>query len=418
MGLTSIIVETVSTNITPVLVFSVIFTLFWRYQQTSPYKYPPMLPWKLPFIGHLTFFNAKSTGEHEFWEASKSMDSPIITVHLGRLPILILHSYEDVKECFSNEDFMGRIKDVLKDVFNGLLRDGPQWKEQRRFALHALRDLGLGKNRMEHQIQDECRHLTKYLDEYLGKPMNPTMMTNTVSSNIICAMVFGHRFDYSDLSFKRMMFLMNENFTKNMRKAILGSFIPGTKFIPGDFFCFKKLADNIEEIKGTILRPEYEEHLKTYDPNNIGDFIHAFIREQISHENSTEEHWFNSQQLMWNMDDLFSAGTETTATTLRWAFLCMIHHPKVQKRVRAEILEAIGAERLPSMHDKKLLSYTEATINEIQRMCLITPLGGPIHVTEHTTQFKLVLGPWPMSMQYTMTLNTGMNLSSLNQRDS
>ncbi|CAH1791450.1 unnamed protein product, partial [Owenia fusiformis] len=152
------------------------------------------------------------------------------------------------------------------------------------------------------------------------------------------------------------------------------------------------------EIKAIILQPEYEKHLKTYDPDNIRDFIDAFIHEQKLRENNTDEHWFNAQQLLWNIEDLFNTGTETTSTILRWAFLCMIHHPEIQKKVRAEILDVIGAERLPSMHDKKRLSYTEATINEIQRMCLIGPLGGPIHMTLRTTHFK----------NYVLPANTGV----------
>ncbi|CAH1793892.1 unnamed protein product [Owenia fusiformis] len=388
MALTQIILEGILNNLTTLLVFLVVFILLWKYLQPSPYNFPPMPSWKIPFLGHLSFFNLKTHGEKDFWQAAKNLKSSTIAVKLGPMTIVILHKYEDMKECFMSDNFTGRGRVMLEElVFNGLLRDGPRWKEQRRFALSALRDLGLGKNRMEQKIQDECLYLTKTIEEYNGKPFDPTTITNTATSNIICSMVFGHRFEYSDQSFKRLMFLMNENFNDNLRKAMLSEMIPGTKYIPGDFFRMKRLKKNLDEIKETFLQPEFEQHLKTYDPNNIEDFIHAFIHEQKAREESTEQHWFNKQQLMWNIDDLFNAGTETTASTLRWSILCMLHNPNVYKKVRAEILDTIGPDRPVTMGDKRLLSYTEATINEIQRMHLIAPMGG-LHSNEYTTEFK------------------------------
>ena len=35
--------------------------------------------------------------------------------------------------------------------------DGPSWQEQRRFALHVLRDFGVGRNQMEQKILYETK---------------------------------------------------------------------------------------------------------------------------------------------------------------------------------------------------------------------------------------------------------------------
>ena len=40
--------------------------------------------------------------------------------------------------------------------------------------------------------------------------------------------------------------------------------------------------------------------------------------------------------------DLFIAGTETTATTLQWILLCLMHFPEVQKKLRNEIVDVFG----------------------------------------------------------------------------
>ena len=41
------------------------------------------------------------------------------------------------------------------------------------------------------------------------------------------------------------------------------------------------------------------------------------------------------------IQDLFSAGSETTSTTLRWALLYMILHPEIQEKCRNEIAEVM-----------------------------------------------------------------------------
>lgn len=49
------------------------------------------------------------------------------------------------------------------------------------------------------------------------------------------------------------------------------------------------------------------------------------------------------------MSELFGAGGETTATTLRWAFLLLSVHQDVQKKLQEEIDSIVGKDRLPSV---------------------------------------------------------------------
>ncbi|XP_072036985.1 cytochrome P450 2U1-like [Amphiura filiformis] len=82
---------------------------------------------------------------------------------------------------------------------------------------------------------------------------------------------------------------------------------------------------------------------------------------------------------------MFIAGTDTTALTLRWAMLYMALNPTIQKNVHDEIDEAVGRNRLPKLADKPNLQYTQAVLLELQRMASISRFGVPHACTKTTT---------------------------------
>uniref|UniRef100_A0A8C9ZN86 Uncharacterized protein n=1 Tax=Sander lucioperca TaxID=283035 RepID=A0A8C9ZN86_SANLU len=98
------------------------------------------------------------------------------------------------------------------------------------------------------------------------------------------------------------------------------------------------------------------------------------------------KYWTNfKENLVMCVMDLFVSGSETTSTTLRWAFLYMAKYPEIQAKVQAEIDRVIGQSRQPSMEDRANLPYTDAVLQEIQRFGNVIPLSLP-RVTDRDIQ--------------------------------
>ena len=57
---------------------------------------------------------------------------------------------------------------------------------------------------------------------------------------------------------------------------------------------------------------------------------------------------------MASLGDLFVAGGETAATTLRWAILLLSYYPDVQQKMQSEIENVIGKERRPTLEDREM----------------------------------------------------------------
>ncbi|KAG1651569.1 Cytochrome P450 2U1 [Nymphon striatum] len=148
-------------------------------------------------------------------------------------------------------------------------------------------------------------------------------------------------------------------------------------FFPGMIY---KMKNNIKGILKYLSEEFIKEHQRDFDTENPRDFLDLYLIEmskEVNEENKEALKTFNIEQLQHVIGDLFAGGTETGSTTIKWALLFMIHHPKIQEKVQAEIDEVIGKERLPTMEDKRLLPFTTATLQEVERLASVAPFGVP-----------------------------------------
>lgn len=85
---------------------------------------------------------------------------------------------------------------------------------------------------------------------------------------------------------------------------------------------------------------------------------------------------------------LFLAGHETTANALAWTWHLLSGHEAVRLRMKAEIDEVVGADRLPAMEDMARLPYTTAVFSESMR------LYPPVWVIGRRAMEDLTIGPY------------------------
>uniref|UniRef100_A0A8B9SDY0 Uncharacterized protein n=1 Tax=Apteryx owenii TaxID=8824 RepID=A0A8B9SDY0_APTOW len=83
--------------------------------------------------------------------------------------------------------------------------------------------------------------------------------------------------------------------------------------------------------------------------------------------------------------DLLLGGSETTATTLRWALLYMVAYPDVQEKVQQELDTMLGSSPVIWYEDWKRLPYTHAVIHEILHFCSIILIALPRETVRDTT---------------------------------
>ncbi len=234
-----------------------------------------------------------------------------------------------------------------------------------------MRDFGVGKPVFEDRITTEAGFMLEEVGAYNGKPFNPFQILSSAISNVICSVVFGSRYDYTDPRFIELQRVIyrNTELMGGATGAIL--FMPYAHLLASFLPMVKECLDNTQYVND-FSRNVLEEHQKTFNPENIRDFMDVILKETRAKDCTV-----TVNDLLGTTADLFSAGSETSSTTLRWALLYMIAYPEIQRKIQQEIDREVGPDHLPCLSDKAKLPYTEATLHEIQRISNIIPLGVP-----------------------------------------
>ncbi|KAM3930530.1 cytochrome P450 2K1-like [Leptodactylus fuscus] len=351
-----------------------------------PKNFPPG-PKPLPIIGNIHILNLKKPYK-TFLELSKEY-GPVFTVHIGSQKMVLLCGYETVKDALVNyaEEFSERphipiFEDITKG-FGVIFSHGENWKVMRRFTLSTLRDLGMGRRTIENKINEECDFLVKKFHSYGGKPFENTMIMNAAVANIIVSILLGHRFDYDDPVFLRLLSLMNESIrlAGSPMLMLYNTFHSVIRWLPGGH---NKVKANAAETQ-KFIRENFTKRKEQLDVNDQRTLIDAFFVKQ-QEEKSEFASYFHDQNLTIVISNLFAAGMETTSTTLRWGLLLMMKYPEIQKNIQNEIEKVIGSSEPQSEHRKKM-PYTDAVIHEVQRFSNIIPTNLP-HATAQDVTFR------------------------------
>nr|XP_013816335.1 PREDICTED: cytochrome P450 2C5-like isoform X1 [Apteryx mantelli mantelli] len=345
---------------------SILCFLVWKNDRKRSQLPPGPTPW--PILGNL--WQKDVLPLYKSHEKLKEKYGPVFTVWLGLKPAVVLCGYEVVKDALlgHSEEFGGRPEiplqvQVSKD-YGFVSTNEKKWRELRRFTLSTLRDFGMGKNTMSQRVQQEAQHLVELLASFKGEAFEPMISFRHAVANVICSVVFGSRYSYSDTAFLELLDMIGNyvSFFLSPIAMVYNTFPNIMRHLPGPHH--KALAE-CEKLKDYI-QERVTLHKQTLDPSSPRDYIDCFLI-KAEKEKSSLENMYSNEDLVMSVFNLFGAGTITTGNALVFFLLVLTKFPHIQAKVQKEIDAVVGADRAPSTEDKMKMPYTNAVIHELQR---------------------------------------------------
>ncbi|XP_004620833.3 cytochrome P450 2B11-like [Sorex araneus] len=345
----------------------------------------PPGPRPLPILGNLLQMDRK--GALQSFLKMQDRYGDVFTLYLGPRRVVVLCGTEAIREALVDQAdaFSDRAKMAVFDLvfqdYGLFFSNGERWKVLRRFSLVTLRDFGMGKRSVEERIQEEAQCLVKELRNIKGTLQDPTFFFQAITANIICSIVFGERFSYQDPEFLQLLNQFLETFAivSSFSTQVFEIFSGFLKHFPGPH---RQINERMKKVSAFIAC-SVEKHRETLDRTAPRDFIDTFLI-RMEKEKSDPNTEFHHKNLVISALSLFSAGTETTSTTLRYGLLIMLKYPHITDRIQKEIEQVIGSDRAPALKDRANMPYTDAVIHEIQRFADLFPIGMPRIVTKNT----------------------------------
>ncbi|XP_046654690.1 methyl farnesoate epoxidase-like [Daphnia pulicaria] len=273
---------------------------------------------------------------------------PVTGFYLGPfLPFISVDGKKAVKEALHNNDLNGRRPAAGRRVHSLKV------EQHRRFTLRHLRDLGYGKTSIEDQMMDEISDLI--LDITEAAKSDPDHLLEAK--------------DFSETTRRLNNFVIPV-------PAFLVRLFPS---LPSRLGLKDELFVPIQQ----FIEESIDEHVATRSKGDAPrDFIDVYLDEMEKQlENDST---FTKKQLIASIQDLFTAGSDTSSGTIGFAVLSMINYPSIRQKMREE-LENVCGDSLPSLAHRASLPLTVAFITEVMRMSSVAPLGIP-HLAMKKTQ--------------------------------
>ena len=369
-----------------VFVFAIVFIILYRWIR-SPSNLPPG-PTSWPLIGSFltiaweTF--TSGLGFHELLTSFSKTYGKIFTLNLFGKYMIVISEYQLLKEALNNPKINDRNANSLSTkVFGTNAKHFNYFQNYRRFAMTTFRQLGVGRQLFEQKVAAESTELRQELAKMVGKSTDLHGFLNNATTNVICSVVFGRRYQYTDVGFMKLIDMANR-INDALGAGGFETYLPVLNLVPTKA---KREIISLEDAIRQFVNDIIVDHSNNFDSENINDFLDAYLHEkQLNDHRTVDEYSFlTDDNIRGSLTSLFVAGGDTTSTVINWGILYLISNPDIQSRVQSELDSVIGRNRFPRITDKVHLPYTRAVLQEVYRITGPVPLAVLHEVSEDTS---------------------------------
>ncbi|XP_057549118.1 cytochrome P450 76AD1-like [Amaranthus tricolor] len=344
------------------------FIWVWKLKSSSKLSRLPPGPKPVPILGNLGHLGDKP---HRYLASLVKTYGPLIHLKFGSITTIVVSSSAVAKEMFQKHDLTVSSRQVCAalranghDQFSVVwLPVCAKWRSLRKIsAIYLFSSQRLDASQALRQ--EKVSKLMEYVNECCkkGEALDIGVAAFTTSLNLLSNTFFS--FDLAGYSsrdsgeFKELVWKIMEE----IGKPNWVDCFPMLRFF-SKFSVNRKLmgyGNKLNEIFEDII----QKRLNDCDVcENYGDVLDTLLRLMKEKESG-----LTLADIKHLLMDFFTAGTDTTSSTLEWALTELLHNPEKMANVQAELDEVIGKNKVVGESDISKLPYLQATVKETLRM--------------------------------------------------
>ncbi|XP_050223165.1 cytochrome P450 736A117-like [Mercurialis annua] len=358
------------------------FIIFF-FKKPSPLnrKLPPSPP-NFPIIGNL---HQLGLHPHRSLRSLAHTHGPIMLLHLGSKPVLVISSAELARDVMKTQDLIFADRPITK-IQMMLLYDkkdvafasyGEYWRQIK--SLCVLHLLSNKRVRSYSKIREEEINL---IIDTLKNSSSSTSVVNLsdliikVTNNIVCRIAMGKKYNLVELGGRAFKEIFND-IADLLGSSDVGDYIPWlgwVNHVTGLYAKARKVAKEFDDFLENVVEEHIASGCYMKEDTTNKDFVDVLL-------------WLQKENLAgFPIDrtcikaitlDIFAGGTDTTYTLMEWVMTELLRHPEIMKRVQSEIREIAKDKIFISETDLNKLQYLKAVIKETFRMHPPVPLLVP-----------------------------------------
>ncbi|XP_002511293.3 cytochrome P450 736A117 [Ricinus communis] len=355
----------------------VIFLLKWSPLSSSKKFLPPSPP-KFPIIGNL---HQVGLHPHRSLRYLAQTHGPVMLLHLGSVPVLVISSAEMACEVIKTHDrvFADRPRSSISEKLLYHRKDiaaapyGEYWRQMKGLSvLHLLSTKRVQS--FSHVREEETDYMIDRVNRFYSSsstPLNLSEILATLTNDVVCRVALGR---------KHIATKGGINF-----KELLGEFVELLGFNIGTYIPWLAWINHVNGVNSRVERVAKE----------LDNFLDGVVEEHMSSDRRDDYSKDFVDVLLWvqkeNMAgfpidrisikalilDVFSAGTDSTYTVLEWTMTELLRHPKIMKRLQNEVREIANSKSRITPDDLNKMQYLKAVIKETLRLHPPLPLLVP-----------------------------------------
>ncbi|PRQ38945.1 putative 4-hydroxyphenylacetaldehyde oxime monooxygenase [Rosa chinensis] len=359
----------------PFLLLLPLLLLLLRKQINKPQKHFPPSPPKLPIIGNLHQFTQSGSSLHQnLWRLSQKY-GPLMLLHMGSRPTLIISSAEAAKQtlkdndlhCCSRPTSSGSRRLTFNHLDIAFSPYSEYWREIRKICVLEI----FSAKRVQSYRSVREEEVVKMIDSISdasasSSPVNLTEKLFALMGSIIFRIVFGTSFQGSDLEHERFLRVVHD--LTGFSSGAVDFFPPCIGWIIDRVSGKHREFDRLSREVHRFFQQAIDDHLRPGRTQQEHEDIVDVLLKMVKKQTGIGAAQIGHKNIKAVLLDMFLGGVDTTATTMVWAMAELATNTRVMKKAQEEIRNCIGNKGKATEIDTEQLQYLKMIVKETLRL--------------------------------------------------